>query len=264
MDYNIARDGQQLGVFSESQIRANLINGTCQPTDVAWCEGMTDWKPLSELFPAGMAATPPPAPQQFKTSSQFVVAPNSGLSIASLVCGILTLLTCIITGIPAIICGHMALSKIKKSGGAVGGKGMAIAGLVMGYLSLVFGIFVIASMASVGTAAYKRGADRAKSLINARQIVMACKNYALNHDGKYPNALEELLKEGDITDDKILHDPMLQDDTLIGYEYFGAGMKDSDPPDKVLLMSKSADSSGKKVVARNDGNVKVEAPPAQH
>ena len=63
---------------------------------------------------------------------------NSGMAVASLVLGILSVVCCgLLAGIPAIICGHMALSQIKKSGGTIGGNGMAIAGLVMGYLSIV-------------------------------------------------------------------------------------------------------------------------------
>ncbi len=57
-------------------------------------------------------------------------------SVASLVLGCLSFVFAFITGIPAIICGHIALSKIKKEQLAKG-KGIAIAGLVIGYLSLL-------------------------------------------------------------------------------------------------------------------------------
>jgi type II secretion system protein G len=48
----------------------------------------------------------------------------------------------ILTGIPAVILGHMALKRIKESGGRLGGGGLAIAGLVLGYLE-VFIFFII-------------------------------------------------------------------------------------------------------------------------
>ena len=41
-----------------------------------------------------------------------------------------------IGSILAIVFGHVALSQIKKSGGTQGGRGMAIAGLVLGYIGL--------------------------------------------------------------------------------------------------------------------------------
>jgi hypothetical protein len=44
------------------------------------------------------------------------------------------------TAIPAVICGHIAWSKIRKSGGALRGKGIATVGLILGYIGLALGI----------------------------------------------------------------------------------------------------------------------------
>lgn len=60
---------------------------------------------------------------------------KNGLSIASVVCGIICGWLPIVC-IPAVIFGHMALSKIKKSPDTYAGKVMAIAGLLLGYLGL--------------------------------------------------------------------------------------------------------------------------------
>lgn len=64
---------------------------------------------------------------------------SNGLAIASLVCGLIGV------SIPAIVLGHIALSQIKTSGGRQSGRGMAIAGLVLGYLAVavVIVIFVL-------------------------------------------------------------------------------------------------------------------------
>jgi len=56
--------------------------------------------------------------------------------------------------IVAVITGHMAQSEIKKSGGTLTGKGMATAGLILGYLALVLGIcglcfFIIMSVLGI-------------------------------------------------------------------------------------------------------------------
>jgi hypothetical protein len=67
---------------------------------------------------------------------------TSGLAIASLVCGIVSLLCGLFLGIPAVICGHMALKRI-KAGRSSGGNGMAIAGLVMGYIMTVVSVVLI-------------------------------------------------------------------------------------------------------------------------
>lgn len=63
---------------------------------------------------------------------------NSPLAVWSLILGILAIISCgPISGIPAIICGHMARSKIKMEPDALTGDGMALAGLIMGYFSIV-------------------------------------------------------------------------------------------------------------------------------
>jgi peptidyl-prolyl cis-trans isomerase B (cyclophilin B) len=49
-----------------------------------------------------------------------------------LVCGCLSLLCGIFASIPAIILGHMGLSEIKKNP-TIQGRGMALAGVIMGY-----------------------------------------------------------------------------------------------------------------------------------
>jgi len=59
------------------------------------------------------------------------------LAVLSFTCGWL------FTAIPAVICGHIARSKIRKSGGTLGGRGIATAGLILGYIALVLGILGI-------------------------------------------------------------------------------------------------------------------------
>lgn len=65
---------------------------------------------------------------------------TSGLAITSLVLGLLGLCCPIFLSLPAIICGHIARGRIKKSAGAEEGGGLALAGLILGYISLVLGI----------------------------------------------------------------------------------------------------------------------------
>src|SRR6266513_5041257 len=45
--------------------------------------------------------------------------------------------------IPAIVCGHVAWSKISKSGGALQGKGIAIIGLIVGYLAIPWAVLQV-------------------------------------------------------------------------------------------------------------------------
>jgi len=71
---------------------------------------------------------------------------TDGLSIAALVLGIIATITCYFGGffgIPAVICGHLSLKKIKHSPTPLGGKGMAIAGLITGYIGIALSILFI-------------------------------------------------------------------------------------------------------------------------
>lgn len=84
--------------------------------------------------------TAPPLPPQ-------APARTCGLAIGSMICGILGFLTAGLTGLPAVILGHLGLSQIKKSGGGLTGGGMAVTGLVTGYLTLfILPIAVIAGL----------------------------------------------------------------------------------------------------------------------
>jgi hypothetical protein len=76
------------------------------------------------------------------------VAPTSGLAIASMTCGIVGIMLStgcvgVIGGLPAVICGHAALRSIKTSPIPVRGNGMAITGLVTGYLACVSSLWLV-------------------------------------------------------------------------------------------------------------------------
>jgi hypothetical protein len=59
---------------------------------------------------------------------------TNGLAVASLVAGVLWVVW--LGSFLAVAFGHTALSQIKQSGGRQTGTGLAIAGLVMGYLGV--------------------------------------------------------------------------------------------------------------------------------
>ena len=95
---------------------------------------------------------------------------TSGLAIASLVAGV----TCIAPA--AIVCGHVALSQIKASAGQLTGRGVAIAGTLLGYASLVSYVLAIPVL-FVGARAWKKGSDRAACIITQRNIQQAVRSY---------------------------------------------------------------------------------------
>ncbi len=56
MNYHIARDGQQLGSFSESEISAKLQAGELSGGDLCWGEGMAEWQPISQVLQVSASA----------------------------------------------------------------------------------------------------------------------------------------------------------------------------------------------------------------
>ncbi|WP_433465449.1 DUF4190 domain-containing protein [Spirillospora sp. CA-128828] len=76
----------------------------------------------------------PPAVQHhyYGGPSMPVARPTNGMATASLVCGLIGFFACGITSILAVIFGHVSLGQIKRTG--EGGHGMAVTGLILGYL----------------------------------------------------------------------------------------------------------------------------------
>ncbi len=85
MAYHIARDNQQLGVFEEAELKSKLAAGEVLNTDLAWTEGMAQWKPLGEVLnaavPSADAANPyaPPVAQTYAAPKT-----SGGAELASL------------------------------------------------------------------------------------------------------------------------------------------------------------------------------------
>ncbi|MCE2571322.1 DUF4190 domain-containing protein [Motilimonas eburnea] len=107
------------------------------------------------LMGTQVASSTPPEGQLSETINQAgknvaanaVRSPDtSSLAIVSLIFGILGLF--FFGSLIAVICGHIARSNIRQSQGKLAGDGMALAGLIMGYLSLflTFGLVGIAMM----------------------------------------------------------------------------------------------------------------------
>jgi len=101
------------------------------------------------------------------------------------VLGILSL-TCftIFAAVPGVICGHQALSKIKRASGALTGQGLAITGLVTGYLGIAWAIFVIPMMMAIAIPNFVKARDTAMQnacINNLRQIDGAKNEWALEN-----------------------------------------------------------------------------------
>ena len=105
---------------------------------------------------------------------------TSGKAIGSLICGIINIFPLFIV---AVILGHLALSDIKKSAGRLGGRGLAIAGLVLGYLGVVFIpiILIIAAIAIPNLLRARIAANEASAANSIRNLYQAEVSYSQTH-----------------------------------------------------------------------------------
>jgi Domain of unknown function (DUF4190)/Domain of unknown function (DUF1707) len=86
-----------------------------------------------DLPGARPVAPVPSAPPQY--------ARTNALAITSLVCGIAQMMFGPLATIPAVVCGHMARSQIRRTGEQ--GAGMALAGLILGWVGVGFTALVV-------------------------------------------------------------------------------------------------------------------------
>ena len=121
-----------------------------QPKVETPSEQETQWLPREPPLPGGWVAPderppmspgvwqPPPPPYSPTFNKQL----SQGLAMASMITGIVGLVAggCLgpLPGIAALIMGLVALSQIKREPDKYGGKPFAIAGVVIGSVSLVF------------------------------------------------------------------------------------------------------------------------------
>jgi hypothetical protein len=164
MQIHLARNGQAMGPFSLEEVNRQLAAGTLTGTDLAWYEGAAGWAPLSSVpgIITGTAGPLPSAPAAATTPTMPVstapvtvaaspypatpAAPTEPLAIWSFVLslvGLFGFLCCgpLFSG-AAVVCGHLALPKFRARP-ELQGRGLAVAGLVIGYILVGLWLFWI-------------------------------------------------------------------------------------------------------------------------
>ena len=121
--------------------------------------------PTAGLPPAYGTPDPPPLPpfdhapvQQWVAPGtspyDMASAPSSTAALVSLIFGILSWVMLPLVGpIVAVVAGHMARAQIRASNGQLGGNGMAIAGLILGYLQIALLLLAICAIIAIGVLA---------------------------------------------------------------------------------------------------------------
>jgi hypothetical protein len=113
-----------------------------QPGQVPYLPGQVPYQPGQVPYPTNQPPYPfsGPMPQGNEWTPP---NPKNGLAVASLVCSCVGIVP-FLFGVPCIlgiIFGFVSRSRIKRSNGALGGEGLALAGIIVGF-SLI-GIFIV-------------------------------------------------------------------------------------------------------------------------
>jgi hypothetical protein len=99
-------------------------------------------------------------------------------------------------------------------------------------------------------------ATQMKAMSNAKQVVLAAKQYASAHDGKFPESCAELMPEI-VTDSRIFWASVDRNMPAEPLVYAGAGMRDTDYGNLLVVWSPRASANGWRVIARLDGSAEV-------
>ena len=277
-----AENGQQQGPVDEERFRHLVEEGRIGADTLVWNETLPEWKAYGTLTDREGAVSPPALADGAQMPVATVTggatasaaprsgaAPrgqSSGLAVASLVLGILGILGFgLFLGLPAAICGHIALAKIKRSQGTLSGKGLAIAGLAIGYVSVVATLLAAALLLPTLRQARQK-AQQAACVSNMRQIALACHMYAQDYGGVFPPDLRATKLY--IGDDTVFRCPVAasagtsnadQAPALgVDYDYFGSGLTVEDierPAEAVLAAGKPGNHPSVMIVAFMDGHV---------
>jgi hypothetical protein len=181
----LGADGKEYGPINDEVLRQWITQGRANAQTKVRAEGGTEWQTLAMVpeFEAVFAAAPggpPPLP------ATPVKVKTSGMAIASLVLGILGL--CGITALVGLVLGIISLVKINRSGGRLSGQGLAIAGICVSGLMLFFSIPFMAALTLPALARASQKAQRINCVNNMKQLALAVRIYAVDHNDQFPPA----------------------------------------------------------------------------
>lgn len=182
----IGADGKEYSSVSLEQLQRWVGEGRVNAQTRVQQEGEPEWRTAAEL-PELSAFFAAAAPEPAVISKAAEEEQKKGLAITSFVLGLVSFVGCltVLTGIPAIICGHLARTRVRRLPNEYGGGGFAIAGLVLGYLSIAFFVCLLA----VFLPAFAKARAAAQSVAcanNLRQVGLAFRSWDLNHNDQFP------------------------------------------------------------------------------
>jgi len=169
----------------------------------------------------GQRAMPPQSFESAPSAPYSGPTETSGKAIASMICGFLFFLFPI--PILAVVLGHLSLADMRRSGGRITGRGMAVTGLVLGYAGVsVIPILIVAAIAIPNLLRSRTAANEASAVGAVRRIVVAEVSFNDSYANGYSPTLAALGKSDssqDTCDRAGLIDKVLSSGTKNGYRF---------------------------------------------
>ncbi|GEP41029.1 RDD family protein [Brevifollis gellanilyticus] len=165
MNYHVARNGQQLGVLSATDISLKLSSGELSPEDLAWAQGMASWQPINSIsgLAAGSSFAPPPPPIEVNpyAAPQAAIyhrrntATTTATELASLGQRLGAYFLNVLTVFPAGLLFALAMSKMDKETEELTSTGMLMMGIALAY-SLALLIYNLIRLSTHGQSLGKK------------------------------------------------------------------------------------------------------------
>lgn len=195
----IGADGKQYGPVSLDQLRSWLSQGRINAQTRIQAVGTEEWRPAREV-PALAILFQNSGEAQSKTAPPVLMAAGKDqrrkrMAVASFVLGLCSFVLCLsfITALPAIILGHVARKRAARSPEQFSGRGFAIAGIVLGYGSILLTLVMAGLIIPAVSRSPQRSLSRRSPIPmptdcqnNLRQIGLAMKVWALERNDQYP------------------------------------------------------------------------------
>jgi len=157
---------------------------------------------------------------------------------------------------PVSVC---SISTHLPDGWLIASKGTNSMNMLLG-TGMVVPAAILAGVALPAFTAARERSMETKSLSNEKQLIVACRLYATDHQGQFPPNLEALVPKY-LTDKALLISPFnAMASGYEGYDY-KAGHTEADPASTVLIEDRFAATKNLRVVAHVDGSAEVIHPP---
>lgn len=137
----IGADGKEYGPVTTEMLRQWIAQGRANAQTRTLWENGTAWQPLSTL-PEFANVFPAPAVAAAAITPAGTIRKTNGFATTGLICGIASWIICCCYGMPlnifGIVFSALALSQINQHPERYEGRGLAVAGMVLSVVNLVF------------------------------------------------------------------------------------------------------------------------------